>query len=195
MLYKKLFLFVGLLAIALPTSVSAAIIQFDLKGVAGDGLRPGNEPGAITGGTGGEIGTGITFNDATNILSINVGWGTSQGFVDLTSASNNSHIHGATLTNNGNGFTETAGVLFNLTRSSNLATGGTISQDLTYTAAQAADLLAGKHYLNIHTATNGGGELRGFLVQAVPEPSSIALFGICAVGLSVFAIRKRKTKA
>ena len=31
----------------------------------------------------------------------------------------------------------------------------------TLTAAQAADLVAGKYYVNIHTAANPGGEIRG----------------------------------
>jgi hypothetical protein len=31
----------------------------------------------------------------------------------------------------------------------------------TLTAAQSADLLAGKWYVNLHTAANGGGEIRG----------------------------------
>jgi hypothetical protein len=31
----------------------------------------------------------------------------------------------------------------------------------TLTDAQAADLLAGKDYINIHTAANPGGEIRG----------------------------------
>ena len=32
------------------------------------------------------------------------------------------------------------------------------------TAAQAADLLAGKWYVNLHTAANPGGELRGQVI-------------------------------
>ena len=31
----------------------------------------------------------------------------------------------------------------------------------TLTDAQAADLVAGKYYVNIHTAANPGGEIRG----------------------------------
>jgi len=31
----------------------------------------------------------------------------------------------------------------------------------TLTDAQAADLLAGRYYINIHTAANSGGEIRG----------------------------------
>lgn len=164
---------------------AAATVFFDLQGTAGSGLLPGNEPGSITGGTGGEIGAGIFYDDASRLLTINVGWGSSQGFTDLSSASNNSHIHGPTTSNNGNGFTQTAGVLFSLTRSSNLATGGTISQSVTLSASQETDLLNGKYYINLHTANNGGGEMRGFLVQssAVPEPSRamLGLFGLVFV--------------
>lgn len=35
----------------------------------------------------------------------------------------------------------------------------------TLTDAQAADLLAGKYYVNIHTAANPGGEIRGQVVK------------------------------
>jgi CHRD domain len=35
----------------------------------------------------------------------------------------------------------------------------------TLTDAQAADLMAGKWYVNIHTATNKGGEIRGQVVK------------------------------
>ncbi|MCC7087407.1 MAG: CHRD domain-containing protein [Pirellulales bacterium] len=41
---------------------------------------------------------------------------------------------------------------------------------------------AGKAYLNIHTTTFPGGEIRGFFV---PEPSAIALIGAGIVGLIV----------
>jgi len=140
-------------------------VQFDLIGTAGSGLLFGNEPAVASGGTGGEVGAGISFDPGTNILTLNVGWGSSQGFTDLSSSSNNSHIHGPTAANNGSGFTQTAGVLFNLSRSSNAVTGGTFTTTLvTLTAGQATDLNNGKYYINIHTVNNGGGELRGFLV-------------------------------
>ena len=36
-----------------------------------------------------------------------------------------------------------------------------VSGSATLTDAQAADLMAGKYYINIHTAANPGGEIRG----------------------------------
>src|SRR5262245_56112324 len=97
-------------ACALATSANASTITFDLQGIAGFGLLPGNEPGSPIGGTGGEVGGGIFYDDVANLLTINVGWGSSQGFTDLSSLSNNSHIHGPTTSNNGSGFTQTAAV-------------------------------------------------------------------------------------
>ena len=157
----------------------------------GAGLLNTNEPGSIIGGTGGEIGAGILFDDVTNLLTLNVGWGSSQGFTDLSSLANNSHIHGPTVNINGAGFTQTAGVLFTLTRSSNAVTGGTITTaPILLTAAQEIDLLNGKYYINVHTVNNGGGEIRGFLV-AVPEPGTVTLVGLSVVGL-LAVIRRNK---
>lgn len=171
--------------------VKAANILFDLQGTAGSGLLPGNEPGAITGGTGGEIGAGIFYDDVVNLLTLNVGWGSSQGFADLSSLANNSHIHGPTANANGNGFTQMAGTVFNLTRSSDAVTGGTITTaPITITEAQEAELLAGRWYINIHTVNNGGGEMRGFLV-AVPEPSTVALGVIGGLGWLGLMLRRK----
>jgi hypothetical protein len=44
-------------------------------------------------------------------------------------------------------------------------------------AALALAMASDEAYLNIHSQTFGGGEIRGFL-QAVPEPSSAALLGL-----------------
>jgi CHRD domain len=178
------------LAFSLFASIShATTIQFNLIGTAGSGLLFGNEPAVASGGSGGEIGTGITFDDVSNLLTVNVGWGSSQGFANLSSLANNSHIHGPTASNNGSGFTQTAGVLFNLTRSSNAVTGGTFTDaPILLTAPQATDLLNGKYYINIHTVNNGGGEIRGFIVP-VPEPAT-SILG--AVALGSFALRRRR---
>nr|WP_316641191.1 CHRD domain-containing protein [uncultured Roseateles sp.] len=51
-----------------------------------------------------------------------------------------------------------------------------------------AGALAGKAYLNIHTQTFPGGEIRGFLVP-VPEPETYALMGL---GLAVVAVAAKR---
>ncbi len=186
----------AILATALITTSSAhaLITQFELIGTAGSGLRAGNEPGSVVGGTGGEIGAGIFFDDGGTlgdggILTVNVGWGSGNGpFTDLSSNVTNQHIHGPTLGNFGNdgtgNFKQTAAIPtgFGLTRTSaSPSTGTIVNNAITFTAAQEADLFNGKFYINVHTANNTGGEVRGFLV--VPEPSSAVLGAVGLVGL------------
>ena len=57
-------------------------------------------------------------------------------------------------------------------------------------AALLAGMAAGRSYLNIHTSAFAPGEIRGFLVAQVPEPGSIALFGLGAAALE--ALRRRR---
>lgn len=54
-------------------------------------------------------------------------------------------------------------------------------------------LFAGNAYFNIHTQQFPGGEIRGQLTRAVPEPSTWAmmLFGFAAVGLTMRRARRR----
>ncbi len=177
------------------SSASAAIIQFDLIGTGGSGLLTTNEPVpalVIGSGTGGELIGGISLDDATGILTINVGWGADNGFTNLTGITTNQHIHGPTTNPKGNNgvadWTQTTGVVFNLTPSPNLPTGGQIVQNVTLNIGQQADLLAGKYYINIHTFNNGPGELRGFLTP-VPEPTA-GLLGMTTLGL--LALRRRR---
>ena len=161
----------------------AGVFQFDLQGTAGAGLLGGNENPAVSGtpGIGGEIGAGISYDDVSNILTLNIGWGTGNGFAsDLTGVATAAHIHGPTTAGGTGSFTQNAGVKYGISGLggfSNSASSGGFSGTVTILEGDEAGLLAGKFYVNVHTAANGGGEIRGNLV-AVPEPAeTVALTG------------------
>jgi hypothetical protein len=59
-------------------------------------------------------------------------------------------------------------------------------------AAFASQVASGKAYLNIHSSTFNGGEIRGFLTP-VPEPTAVALLAAGAAGL-IFGRRAWRRK-
>lgn len=166
---RTLFVAVALSA-AGSLSAEANIISFDLLGKAGPGLLAGNQNGTINGtpGSGGEVGNGIVFNDQTGVLSIEVGWGSGKGFTNLSGNATAGHIHGPTASSGTAAFNEDAPVMINLDDTAGWnpsATNGGITRSVTLNSTQIAHLFAGRLYVNIHTAANGGGEIRGNLVK------------------------------
>lgn len=103
-------------------------------------------PGAGITSTGKGTGT-FTYDPATHTLTYNV---TYEGLSGPAAAA---HIHGPA----DPGANAPPVVPF-----ANAAS--PISGTATLTDAQAADLLAGKYYVNVHTAANRGGEIRGQIV-------------------------------
>jgi CHRD domain-containing protein len=154
----------------------AAIIGFDLSPAGFDnavGLSPLNEtpPATNSTGSGNEIGSGITFDTDTLTLNLSLGYGSAFGFTDLTGPATVMHIHGPAPTNT------PAGVIINLAgihvAATNAASGGTIIGSVVLTTNQAADLMAGLEYVNIHTALYPGGEIRGQLIPVNVLPALV----------------------
>ncbi|MEO5770504.1 MAG: CHRD domain-containing protein [Burkholderiaceae bacterium] len=190
MLRKALVSSVALFGLA-ATPAFALVTQFNLLGKAGAGLLGGNENQAVAvvGGSGGEVGAGISFDDANNLLTINVAWGSGNSFVDLTGAAAAGHIHGVTAGIAPASFDQNAPVLIGLNALPGFngsATDGGFSGSVTLAAENVANLFAGQLYLNFHTATYPGGEIRGNMVP-IPEPATYALMlgGLVAVAAYV----------
>lgn len=78
-------------------------------------------------------------------------------YTNLSSQATAAHIHGAAST------TAAAGVLIDLAPYviGSFGTQGALAGSINLTAAQKALILGGQTYVNIHTANNGGGEIRG----------------------------------
>lgn len=175
----------------LPGLAQATVYQFAVS-LSG----PNESPPNASPGTGGGL---ITLDDAAFTLQLDV------TFDGLTGTTTASHIHAATATP----FSGTAGVAtttpnfpgfplgvtsgsynntFDMTLSSSYNAAFLTANGGSTSAAFASLLTAannGQAYLNIHSSTFGGGEIRGFLT-AVPEPGAgtLLLLGVAGWGWS-----------
>ncbi|MBI3347106.1 MAG: CHRD domain-containing protein [Burkholderiales bacterium] len=125
----------------------------------------------------------FAFDDVALSVLVN------ETYAGIASNPSGNHIHCCTATAG----TGSTGVALNF---SPLATGTSASYTNTFTLSSAAfsSLLAGatagKAYVNIHTpGTYAAGEIRGFLVSAVPEPETYALM---LAGLGVLVLRRSR---
>lgn len=73
-----------------------------------------------------------------------------------------------------------------------LPLGTDVHVSTTLTAQNAADLLAGLWYANVHSTVYPAGEIRGQLLP-VPEPSTYALAGVALLGAAVCLRRRRRS--
>jgi hypothetical protein len=158
------------------TVANAEIIPFDLSPAGtspATGLSPANEVPGVTNstGSGGEILTGITFDTETLTLSFAMGYGSIAGFTDLTGAGTGFHIHGPAPA------TDNSSVAFDLGTmqlpAGDPTKGGVLLGSVVLSDEQTTNLLAGLYYVNIHTATNPRGEIRGQLIPLQNEPPTI----------------------
>lgn len=128
----------GMIVTTAPVSAETVKLQADLKG--GNEVPPNNSPG-----------TGkaeATYDTETKTLTYTV------MYAGLTGPAMGAHFHGPGEAGKNAGIA----LPFKTVQSP-------IEGSATLTDAQAADLLAGKWYANIHTAQNPGGELRGQMTK------------------------------
>ncbi len=169
-----------LIATCLATATAQAeIITFALSPAGtspATGLSPANEVPAVTvasEGSGDEILSGISFDTVTRELSFAVGYGSSALFTDLTGPATAAHIHGpAPATGSAAPIHDFVAAGQHLA-AGDPAKGGVILGLVVLDETEAQALLDGLYYINIHTAQNPAGEIRGQLVAEINEAPTV----------------------
>ena len=141
----------------LPVQANAATVSLT---AAMDG--PSANAGAGTGSPGLGSAT-IDFDTTTKVLSWNITWS------GLNGEPSGMHFHGPATPAQNAGVQVGTGVA-----------GPPVIGNAVLSAGQEADLLAGLYYLNLHTSTDPGGEIRGQVLVVVTGPS-LGPLGIAAV--------------
>jgi hypothetical protein len=179
--------------VLVPAAHQPVLIPFGISPANTDaavGLSPANEAPAVLNstGSGGPISGGLVFDPNTYALMLTVGYGSAAGFTDLTGPATSLTLNGPARTN------QNAEVLFDLAAFSfpaaDPAQGGIIFGTVIVPTNAVPDLLAGLNYLNIGTATNATGEIRGQLVPLLPTiscplPVTVECSSNAAVSVSV----------
>lgn len=163
----------------LPSFAFADLFVLSPTGNGGDGLLGSNiDPAPTNPGSGGLGPTGITLDSVTQTLTIDIQWGSANGFEDLTGNVAMLHLHGPTPSDAPNSFDERGPLMINLGNSLNFdpsGTGGSLTESFFVSNQEIEWILAGRTYINVHTDANlQFGEIRGYLI-VVPEPASGAI--------------------
>ena len=119
----------------------------------------------------------VFLNDAMDTITVDLQW------TGLTLPAIAAHIHNAPAGLNGP-------IIFPLAIP-NTTSGIITGQFFAISAAQVAELQAGNMYMNIHDAEFPGGEIRGQLAAATPEPATFALIGAGLIGLALVRRKRR----
>jgi hypothetical protein len=151
-------LFVILLALS---PLAARAISFDIELDPSQSVPPPTLNGATPNGT-----ATVDVNTVTGAVTV------SGSYTGMTSSVSAAHIHGLAPAG------ANAGVLVGLSVSG--GTSGTIGSGGTLSDSSVTGLLTGQTYINVHTANNGPGEIRG---QVLPEPGTAALLALGCAGL------------
>ncbi len=152
----------GMLMLSMVGATEASIISYS---ATLDGLQ-GTAPITTT-GMGSMVGT---YDDVSGGLTWTLNWS------DLLAPATAAHIHIAP-----SGFNGPVAVTIPSVAGS---MSGMVSSSTTITMLQAADLLAGNWYVNIHSSQFPAGEIRGQLsINSVPEPTTVLLLSMGVAGL------------
>ncbi len=160
------FLFAALLSSQ--SSASAQDLDFSLQGSAGPGILAANEPAEVIDGGTGDVGpAGIQVDLVSGLLSLDIEWGSGNGYVDLSSDVELMNLHGPTSAVAPDNFMESAGALIGLEGFDPSASSGGFVGQVTLSIGDVRRLLEGRLYVHLHTQTNSGGEARGYLIPDV----------------------------